>query len=85
MFLTDWVIQLGPPTYNGSFYQYHVITDSSNKNLFVMARNVKLFKEKFEAAVVQKLEEQGFNKSYWKKLVEEYQGNDCTYPEDYVI
>ncbi|XP_065899621.1 uncharacterized protein [Dysidea avara] len=74
-----WVIQLGPPTYNGSLYQYHVITDGSDRNMFVMVRNVTLFKEKFEATVLQKLEQQGFNKSY-NKPVAEYQGNDCQYP-----
>jgi len=78
--LTDWVVQLGPPTYNGSLYQYHVVTDTSDHNLFVMARNVTLFKEKFEATVLQTLEQQGFNKSY-NILEEEYQGSDCHYPK----
>ena len=75
---TDWVIQLGPPTYKGMFYQYSVVTDTSNLNLFVLARNVTQFKEKFEATVLAKLEQQGFTKFY-NKPSKIYQEDDCQY------
>jgi len=74
----DWVIQIGPPTYKENFYQYSVVTDASNLNLFVLARNVTQFKENYEATVLDKLEQQGFTKFY-NKPKEIYQGNDCEY------
>ncbi|XP_065900299.1 uncharacterized protein [Dysidea avara] len=73
-----WVIQLGPPTYKGRFYQYSVVTDTSNLNLFVLARNVTQFREKFEATVLAKLEQQGFTKFY-NKPSKIYQEDDCQY------
>ena len=76
--LTDWVIQLGPPTYQGYYYEYAVVTDSSDTNLFVLARNVTEFKMKYDAEILSKLESQGFTKFY-NKPREIYQGTDCAY------
>jgi len=78
VYFTDWVIQLGPPTYKGKFYQYSVVTDASNLNLFVLARNATQFKENYETTVLAKLEQQGFTKFY-NKPSEIYQGDDCQY------
>ena len=76
--LTDWVIQLGPPTSKGYYYEYSVVTDNSDTNLFVLARNVTEFKMKYDAEVLSKLESQGFTK-YYNKPREIYQGTDCVY------
>jgi len=77
--ITDWVIQLGPPTYKGYFYQYAVVTgDCRGLYLFVLARNATEFKQNYEAEVLTKLESQGFTKFY-NKPRESYQGNDCVY------
>jgi len=76
--ITDWVIQLGPPTYKGYFYQYAVVTDNFNLSLFVLARNTTEFKQNYEAEVLTKLDSQGFTKFY-NKPRESYQGNDCVY------
>jgi len=76
--ITDWVIQLGPPTYKGYFYQYAVVTDNSDLNLFVLARNATEFKQNYETEVLTKLKSQGFTKIY-NKPIELYQGNDCVY------
>ena len=76
--LTDWVIQLGPPTYEGNFYQYAVVTDSSDISLFVLARNVTEFKVNYEVEVLSKLESQGFTKFY-NRPRDIYQGDDCVY------
>ena len=78
VYCTDWVIQLGPPTYKGKFYQYSVVTDASNLNLFVLARNATQFKENYETTVLAKLEQQGFTKFY-NKPSKIYQGDDCQY------
>ena len=72
------MIQLGPPTYKGNLYQYSVVTDSSDTNLFVLARNVTEFKLNYEAEVLSKLESQGFTK-YYNKPRDIYQGDDCVY------
>lgn len=78
--LTDWVIQLGPPTVKGYFYQYSVVTDNSDLNLFVLARNVTEFKQNYETEVLSKLKSQGFTKVY-NKPREIYQEADCVYVE----
>ena len=74
--VTDWVIQLGPPTYQGYYYDYAVVTGGDS--LFVLARNVTEFKMKYDAEVLSKLESQGFTKFY-NKPREIYQGTDCVY------
>ena len=76
--LTDWVVQLGPPTFNGTYYQYSVVTDPFSANLFVLARNVTEFKQKYDEDVTTILKQQGFTKFY-NKPIETYQGNDCMY------
>ena len=77
-YCTDWVIQLGPPTYKGYFYQFAVVTDKSDLNLFVLARNVTEFKQKYEVEVLTKLKKQGLTRFY-NKPSEIYQGTDCVY------
>ncbi|XP_065900303.1 apolipoprotein D-like isoform X2 [Dysidea avara] len=73
-----WVVQLGPPTFNGTYYQYSVVTDPFSANLFVLARNVTEFKQKYDEDVTTILKQQGFTKFY-NKPIETYQGNDCMY------
>jgi len=75
---TDWVIQLGPPTFKGNFYQYAVVTDNSNLNLFVLARNVTEFQQSYEEEVLGKLKEQGFTHIY-NEPRKIYQETDCVY------
>ena len=69
---------MGPPTFNGSYYQYSVVSDPLILDLFVLARNVTEFKQNYEEKVLTKLKEQGFTKSYNKPTVT-YQGSDCMY------
>ena len=76
--VTDWVIQLGPPTYQGYYYEYAVVTDRYDINLFVLARNVTDFKLNYDAEVLSKLKSQGFTKFY-NKPRDIYQGTDCVY------
>ena len=80
-FITDWVVQLGPPTFRGYFYQYSVVTGPKEYSLFVLARDVAEFKQNYEEEVLTKLKEQGFTKFY-NKPIESYQGKDCMYLPD---
>ena len=71
-------MQLGPTTFNRSYYQYSVITGPLKEYLFVLARNVTEFKQNYDNEVLAELKEQGFTKFY-NKPTEMYQGNDCKY------
>ena len=77
-FISDWVVQLGPPTFLGNYYQYSVVTGPGKYGLFVLARNVTEFKQNYDAEVLAKLEEEGFSRFY-DKPTNTYQGKDCMY------
>ncbi|XP_076454972.1 apolipoprotein D-like [Babylonia areolata] len=64
-----WVIKLGPATYgpNGQ-YQYSVVTDNIKATLFVLARDVQVFREKYEAEVLQFLRDEGFTNALNKPI-----------------
>ena len=72
------MVQLGPATYRGNQYQYSVVTDPLKLSLFVLARNVTEFKQKYDAEVLAKVKQQGFTKFY-DKPTDIYQGKDCMY------
>jgi len=76
--IADWVIQLGPPTYKGYFYQYAVVSNKCKTILFVLARNVTEFKQSYEEEVIAKLKELGFTR-FHNKPRETYQESDCVY------
>ena len=77
---TDWVVQLGPPTFNGNLYQYAVVTNKCKLNLFVIVRDVAEFKRSYEEEVLTILKEQGFT-HFHNKPRETYQGSDCEYTD----
>lgn len=56
-----WVLALGPPTWNGSQYEYSVVSDPLRLTLFVLARNVTEFNERWDTEVRSFLEVNGFN------------------------
>ena len=72
------MIQLGPPTFNGNFYQYVVVSNKCKVDLFVIVRDIAEFKRSYEEEVLTKLKEQGFTRSH-NKPREVYQGPDCEY------
>jgi len=78
---TDWVVQLGPPSFDSDLYQYAVVSNRWKSNLFVLARNVTEFKLQYDDEVTAKLKEQGFTKFY-NRPTETYQGSDCMYIEE---
>ena len=77
-FIIDWVVQLGPATFEGNFYQYSVVTEPRKLDLFVLARNATEFKQDYDSEVLAKLKEQGFTRFYNKPTLM-YQGDDCKY------
>ncbi len=57
-----WVLALGPPTYNGSLYEYSVVSDPFQFTLFVLARNLSRFAETWQADVLTFLKGRGFTR-----------------------
>jgi lipocalin len=55
-----WVYELGPSTYNGSLYEYSVVSDPLNLTLFVLARNLTTFASTWASGVLERLKEAGF-------------------------
>jgi lipocalin len=55
-----WVYELGPATYNGSLYEYAVVSDPLKATLFVLARNLTTFAANWSAGVLQRLHDAGF-------------------------
>jgi lipocalin len=55
-----WIYELGPQTYNGSFYEYSVVSDPFKLTLFVLARNLTRFSEIWQEGVLSRLKAAGF-------------------------
>ena len=75
--LPDWVIRLGPEK-NG-LYEYSVATDPMKLGLYVLARDVETFKQKYEHEVIQFVTEQGFIDPINKPIAIP-QNDNCLYP-----
>lgn len=72
-----WVYELGPPTYNGSFYEYSVVSDPLKFTLFVLARNLTEFASIWASGVLERLKENGFTE-FWNTPIATVQEN-CDY------
>jgi apolipoprotein D and lipocalin family protein len=72
-----WVYELGPATYNGSQYQYSVVSDPLKFTLFVLARNLTEFAATWASGVLQRLKENGFTE-FWNTPIATVQEN-CEY------
>lgn len=57
-----WVLALGPQTYNGSLYEYSVVSDPFQLTLFVLARNLSKFAALYETEVLDFLKGRGFTR-----------------------
>ena len=71
-----WVVDLGPVENN--MYQYSIVSDDKKLSLFVLARNVSEFYEKYDTTVLNKLDTLGFN-TFINKPIPTNQDN-CSYP-----
>jgi lipocalin len=72
-----WIYELGPATYNGSLYEYSVVSDPFKLTLFVLARNLTSFAEQWQQGVLERLEQLGFT-NFFNKPLPAVQEN-CTY------
>lgn len=72
-----WVYELGPPTYNGSFYEYSIVSDPLKFTLFVLARNISKFRDTWEEGVLKNLTKLGFTNFLNTPILTVQDG--CTY------
>ena len=72
-----WVYELGPPTYNGTFYEYSVVSDPLKFTLFVLARNLTTFATVWASGVLERLKDAGFT-NFLNTPIPTVQEN-CTY------
>jgi len=70
---------LGPESGEKGQYEYSVISTPSKSLMWVLARDPKTFKEKYDKEVLDFLKDNGFD-WFWNKPRETYQGEDCFYP-----
>lgn len=70
-----WILELGPIV-NG-LYDYAIVSDSVSAYLFVLARDVARFNEKYDAQVQKSLADKGFTGK--TAPIKTYQGTDCVY------
>jgi hypothetical protein len=57
-----WVFELGPATYNGSLYEYSVVSDPFKLTLFVLARNLTHFASEWAQGVLGRLSAAGYTR-----------------------
>jgi len=75
------VVKLGPPIFGESaLYEYSVVTTPYKLMVWVLARDVNVFKEKYEKEVSDFLKSNGYD-YFWNRPKNTYQGNDCVYPK----
>lgn len=72
-----WIYELGPATYNGSLYEYSVVSDPLYFTLFVLARNLTSFAETWQDGVLQRLAQLGFTNFFNKPIATVQDG--CSY------
>jgi apolipoprotein D and lipocalin family protein len=59
-----WVYALGPQTYNGSLYEWSVVSDPLKATLFVLVRNLSTFENRWEDDILSFLAEEGFTETW---------------------
>lgn len=72
-----WIYELGPATYNGSLYEYSVVSDPFKLTLFVLARNLSTFAETWASGVLERLKNAGFTRLLNTPIATVQDG--CTY------
>jgi len=74
----SWVVQVGEPEDGQSQYPWAIVSVPFQTSLFILARDVNEFKEKYEANVLALVQDMGF-KHFYNKPVETVHSRDCTY------
>lgn len=72
-----WIYKLGPETYNGSLYEYSIVSDPFKLTLFVLARNLTEFTAYWQTEVLSWLEKNGFTRLLNTPIATVQDG--CTY------
>ena len=71
------MISLGPE--QDGLYEYSVATDPNMMGLYVLARDVEIFRLDYEQEVLEFVHEQGFNETS-NEPIPIPQNEDCLYP-----
>mmetsp|Transcript_15836 Transcript_15836/g.34384 ORF Transcript_15836/g.34384 Transcript_15836/m.34384 type:complete len:192 (-) Transcript_15836:230-805(-) len=71
-----WILELGPINSDG-LYDYAIVSDSLSMFLFVLARDVSTYNDKYKESVSKTLEKLGFTGK--TAPIDTYQGDDCKY------
>ena len=71
-----WSLELGPINADG-LYDWAIVTDNLSLSLFVLARDVATYNDKYKASVSQILTDLGFTGK--SAPIDVYQGPDCVY------
>ena len=79
---TYWILALGPVN-DKEQYEWPIVSDSTSIFLFVLARDVTTFTDKYSKEVLTELVPRGFTGV--RKSVPTYQGQDCVYESDYDV
>jgi len=76
-----WVIKLGPVN-SDNLYDYAVATSDNPelKGLYVLARDIQVFKDNYDTEVKAFVEETGFT-DYLTEPIATYHGENCLYPD----
>ena len=72
-----WVLALGPKN-EGGMYDYAIVSDPFSAYLFMLARDVDTFQQKYDESVLEQLDTLGFNKKF-NSPIATYHGKDCVY------
>ena len=64
---TYWVLELGPINSNNQ-YDYAIVSDSTNKFLYVLTRDMATFESKYETAVLASVKNLGFTGIFTKPV-----------------
>jgi hypothetical protein len=67
-----WIYALGPASYNGSFYEWSIVSDPLKATLFVLVRNLTTFEDRWEDDILSFLAEAGFTET-WNAPIETIQ------------
>eukprot|EP00466_Bigelowiella_natans_P010595 jgi/Bigna1/134425/aug1.25_g9133 len=62
---TYYICDVGADTYADYYYEYSIVTDKSGFSLYVLARDVDQFGEKFDQEVQEKLKALGYSGIIW--------------------
>lgn len=75
----SWVVKVGEVEEGQWQYPWAIVSVPFQTSLFILARDISEFKEKYEAEVLALVHDMGF-KHFYNKPIETVHPEDCTYP-----